>query len=400
MRSGKKSQRSNTKSIRKNGGKTDDPELTLCEQTEEDRKNPLKRFRRSIEFSVEEEPKLPSSADFYTLDIEAIEVEAQAIENQMNQAKGKNDYLVHQLDELRSQCRRLRDILNHPQHVHEEVKDFFKSEFALFGKIFLLSWHGDKKMVNNLAILARKYCEHMAFLASIGDPTAITHVSQLAMLTTKTIASLTDEKAICSLKEVAKNQLAWPLMVSPHPFLGSRQPDWETLGLGKAFPFKLGTKRRFKLDTEVGRIAWKLWLHIFNLKNKAEAFLKEKHIDLANYRREKANATQRSLLDEVVLLPPGIQTRDDVDKWWKAAKRCLIETFPDPQKPDRLNVALPALNDLVTAPSHRKSEEKLRSRILSKLSEQFDSLAGFGGTKRKKETRKSSQESLKSQADR
>ena len=318
----------------------------------------------------------PNSGDFWSLNIGELEAQAERIE------KSESDLIY--ADEIRKQVKQLKEVIRHPDEAHRRIKAVLgEGEFTVFPEAFLLCKAGDVEMLDLLANLSLKYCAHIAFLAAAGNQPAAHHLARLAILATTQLGQLT-EKQPNTFKPIAFKELAWPIMKSSHPYLGTPVPNWDELGLGKGYPFKLDPSRRFRLHTPVGKLAWKLWNYVFDLKSSAESFLEWKKIELDPFKQKISRKKPLTIPESAVALPTFTGKSEDIDKWWALAELCLVSAFHSYSNPHILNENAPIFANLVAAVGHQRTASTRRARILHKLKEEFYSFAGFTNQKRKK----------------
>ena len=318
----------------------------------------------------------PDYGEFFGFNHESLETKAGFAE-----LSGQSPYA----EEMRKQAKRLREIEKAPDEARERLMiPFYQAEFEVFPEVFFLCQF-DAEMRATLASKTLKYCQHLILLAQDGKMDAIRDLAEIAILATQALNSLNlPESKREALRQVAAGKLSWPVMTSPAPHLESPDVNATDLGIGSSFPINLSKGRRFRIDTPSGKIAWKLWLYVFHLKNDAQAFIDEKNIQLKDLPGPMVGKERLRVAHEAVLLPKFTSDSADVEKWWDVAQRCLIAAFPNPTDEKILNENAPLLDTLVTATSHRKTAGKKRSRIINKLRESFYSIAGVHDPKKKK----------------
>src|SRR6185503_2417606 len=239
---------------------------------------------------------------------------------------------------------RLRDLEDNL--AGEIVETFTREEQRVFPAIFFLS-HGSKTALRALNHKTLKYCEHMAMLAEQSEAEAVQTLARIAILATQTVNRIAMVDA-AALGTVARDEVAWPVMKSPQPkFSDDEKTLWGKLEVGSTF-FNMTARARVEADKGFGRVAWKLWKYVHQLRGQVQTFCAENPKGLAG-------VDKGSVVKLASDLPDFGHDSMVVNQWWKLALRCLIEAYPHPTKAGELNEQVPALNRLVRAPSHRKT---------------------------------------------
>ena len=320
------------------------------------------RLRR-IRFTIDQPEFEPRYGEFYGFDPDQLDLRADMLDH----GSGFGESGPSIAAELRTQAAYLRSLENGEAHTNP-ISEFTESVMNQLPIVcHMASW--DQNVATDLAAIVKTMFDQLCILASRQNQAAIEVVAKIAISATNTlnrVIQLTPEL----VKAAAKNELTWPLLVSPNTSLSDKTPNWEAIGLGSKFPITLTNKRRFRIRDRVGEIAWKLWLYVFKLRENAISAAQAQAISIDQIKRRNS----RSVAEDAFLLPEFICDSLCIMAWWAVAERVLIEDYGDRTDPQKLDVSAPEFAELATAPSHKTSRE---SRIREKLCERFYSFAGF-----------------------
>jgi hypothetical protein len=323
------------------------------------------RLRRRL-FNLDEKPEYPDHGKYFSLDPDELERRAELMEFQPGGFADSEESL--------QQAAHLRELVENPESTRPPLLEkFYEQEQEIFPEVFYLCQR-DEEMLNLLGDKTLKYCRHLALLAKEGNQAAAQWLGRVAILSTNSVGGILGDSSK-ALDPLIEQQFAWPMMASPHPFLGERRFRLEDLPLGKAFPFRISRSARFDTQTPSGKIAWKLWFYVFELRVRALEFAQERGITLATTPRTNAEVVTIPLA--AALLPAFTSDSASVARWWELGKRCLVEAYPSNTDAGELDEAVPALSAIVSAESQKRTARELRGSILNKIEERFYSFAGF-----------------------
>ena len=241
----------------------------------------------------------------------------------------------------------------------------FQSD-RVFPEMFRLCQQGDVEMVTALGNQSVRYCEHIFLLAEEGNPLAAKYLAEMAVKATKGLEQVAANHYE-TLRGVAAIEYAWPMMTSPVKTLSSAPLDWAQLGLGTELNLDLNDRRRFELNTPVGKLAWKLVNYIANLKYYHTAL---------GVQDEGVRGNGLSIEQQAAALPTLSKDSLVVSKWWMVAEHCLVESYPSPNDKNIIDEKN-AVFDGIAPEKDQRTPYRHRSRIIERLSGAFDSIAGF-----------------------
>jgi len=316
-------------------------------------------------FSIEGQPSLSQGA-FFSFDEEWLERSAVIWEI------GDPDYAK----ECRKQARFIARLRNDEDPLRERlVKAFLREQAKMLPAIFFLA-PSSQAASGALRQKAVAYCDYLAALAERGHGQALETLARIAIAATRRVNRLADKMSV-SLAPLATEEIAWPVMKSKHPKFGDdEQAIFKKLPIGAAFAGLQPTKR-FEATDGFGHVAWQLQGFVARLRDQVRAHAKEHRIKLDGL---KWDPLRMSLEELAVLLPDFGPDRAVLQRWWTVAQKCLVEAYPHPCKPGKLNESIPCLNRLVTAQSHRTSPGRIRTKLLERLKRKFVTFAGGAET--------------------
>lgn len=248
-------------------------------------------------------------------------------------------------------------------------KDLLKKlqDDITFPEVFRRCQDGDDAMLAALGNQVVRHCEHIFLLAEGGNPVAAKYLAELAIKSTKGL-----ERVVANhyedLRGLAGIEYAWPVMMSPVKSLSSAPPEWTNLGLGKALNMDLNKRRRVKLNTPAGRLAWQLLNYIANLRYYCASLRQpgdKKPNGIPPFEYPAAG------------LPELTKDSKSIDEWWKVAERCLREYFRSCTDAKSKAEQEKVLCGIVTAAADRGVRYRFEARIIGRVCEEFHSVAGF-----------------------
>ena len=248
----------------------------------------------------------------------------------------------------------------------------FDDDPSLLEKVADAVWFSDD-MVRHLHCKIKRYMSLMAALAKAGRGEAGRNMARYALRATDCTRELVTTKPE-QFKAVAEQELRWPVLRSPNPVMSQADPDWERLGLGADFPFKLSPDKRLDVTDAAGQVALKLWFYVHRLRESTLEVLQKHKLTVADLKPE---GNKVDLHIQAAHLPDFAPESMVVQKWFAAAQAALISAYPDPNDPAKLNTGIPELNAIVKGDRDRATKGRLRHRISERLEKKFYWIAGL-----------------------
>jgi hypothetical protein len=245
-----------------------------------------------------------------------------------------------------------------------------------FPIIFRKCQEGDEELMDALGKQTVWFCEHILLLAENGNQAAFGYLAELAIKATRGIEKDYHEKPVVVPTHITSLEYAWPLMTSPATTLSSRPPKWKKLKLGTALGIKLDENRKLRLNTPSGRLAWKLYTYVANLRQAAKQKFKSK--------TAISSQGQRTIEQEAACLKFMNADSTVIESWWKVAESALIHSFHPTDNKEVVDQSHAVFAGIVRSEKDLATVKRHRSRILERLREQFYSIAKFPRHKGKK----------------
>jgi hypothetical protein len=258
-----------------------------------------------------------------------------------------------------------------------------KEEFLFdFEKIHLQKLiglvHQDKEAAAVMRRLCRSSVYELITLVENGDKDAIRTLWDVAHLATTVIGVLGAQDPV--IREIAKDELEWPVLKSTNPGFLLSKFDVAELPLAENLFPRLSTKSRFDVSSPLGKIAFLLYRYVHTTRIRARHVAAKRCIDMEIKTWDRVKQSRSLTIEESAALLPDF-SNETSDKWWKVAEQCLIEAYQhqdlDIHSKPQLDQRTPILRNLITAKSHIKAGEgTIRRKILEKLEFKFYSFGG------------------------
>ena len=253
-----------------------------------------------------------------------------------------------------------------------EFIEEFNDDPSSFDKVADVVRYSDD-VVRYLHYKLEHYLVLMTALAKAGRGEAGRNMARYALRATDCIRELVKTNPE-QFRAVAELELRWPVLRSPNPVMSQTDPDWERLGLGAVFPFRLHADKRLNVTDAAGQVAVKLWFYVYFLRKNTLQVLHQHSLTVADLKPE---CNKVYLYIQAARLPDFAPESMVVQKWFAAAQAALISAYPDPNDPAKLNTEIPQLNAMVKGDRDRATKGRLRHRISERLEKKFYWIAGL-----------------------
>ena len=258
----------------------------------------------------------------------------------------------------------------------KDVIGKFDDDPSVFDKIAVAAWSSDD-VVRHLHDKLERYLALMAALAKAGREEAGRNMARYALRATACASELVATNPE-QFRSVAEKELRWPVLHSPNPIMSQADPDWERLGLGAGFPFRLHADSRLNVTDAAGEAALKLWFYVHRLRENTLEVLQRHNLTVADLKPE---GDEEPLHMQAARLPQFAPESTVVRNWFAVARAALVSAYPDRKDAAQLNTKIPQLNAIVEAARDRATHGRWRSRIWERLEKKFYWLSGLNPDK-------------------